>query len=89
MSDWSYMQGDKRIVIKYEDIIYAIDTAKSLIAREIEFNERIKDSPQFKRDYEAKLEVLKVVQDKFKDGFHAMARGTVTKIIPSKRYHKR
>ncbi len=88
MSDWSYMQGDKRIVIKYEDIVYALDTAKSLIAREIEFNERIKDSPQFKSDYETKLEVLKVVQDKFKDGFESMMRGTVTKIIPSKRYHK-
>ena len=86
--DWTYMYGDQCIKITVEGITDAIDTARSLILKELEFNERIKESDQFRHDYEKKLEILRVLQRNILGAFDIMERETVHLIVPNKRKKK-
>ena len=79
MSEWKDSDGKD---ITLEEIVDACFLASSVLAKEIEFNDKIKGTPAFLENYKRALEVLSVVKKKFDGVLMQMRMKNIKKTIP-------
>jgi hypothetical protein len=86
MIEWSRTVGDRKEKIVIEDVISTIDASRSLVLKELSFNDSIKQNPRAKEIYERHRDVLEVLRARFQDMLDAPSKEP-RKIIPKKRFH--
>jgi hypothetical protein len=83
---WTREVGNRTEIIHIEDVIDTIDASKSLVLKEMNYNDAIKDNPKAKQMYDRHKDILEILKARFVDMLNAPQ--PPKKIIPSKRYHK-
>ncbi len=84
MTCWQIRYGTEVINVKFRHIEQAIDAACSVLTKELVFNEKIKDNPAQAKAYNIHIEVLRLVERVFAEGFSKM-EDHQHKQIPRKR----
>jgi hypothetical protein len=82
IASWEYQYGPEKVKITADMVIEALDTAKSVVTKEIAFNEHIKDNKKFKEDYERKLLVLESMRKTFYDAWMDYEDKKIHPVIP-------
>jgi Iap family predicted aminopeptidase len=85
MIEWEYQWGTDKVPLTVDSVVYALDTAKSLIQKEISFNDKVRDSAKFKEDYERKLLILTCMRDNFVQLWEDHDKEIVHPMIPGRR----
>ena len=84
MTTWQIRHGAEVINVKFSHIEQAIDAACSVLTKELVYNEKIKDNPAQAKAYNIHIEVLRLLERVFADGFSKMEEHQ-RKQIPRKR----
>jgi len=79
MSEWIDSDGKP---ISLDEIVDACYLGCSVLAKEIEFNEKVKGTPAFLESYKRALEILGVVKKKFEGVLLQMNMKNIKKTIP-------
>jgi len=81
MSEWVDSDGKP---ISLDEIVDACYLGCSVLAKEIEFNDKVKGTPAFLENYKRALEVLGVVKKKFDGVLMQMRMKNIKKKIPGR-----
>jgi hypothetical protein len=81
---WQIRYGTEVINVKFRHIEQAVDAACSVLTKELVFNEKIKDNPAQAKAYNIHIEVLRLLEKVFAEGFSKM-EDHQRKQIPRKR----
>ena len=73
--------------ISIGDCIDSLQSAISVLTKEVTFNNQIKDNPVMKKRYKRKIEVLEMIRNKYKTAELMLRQPTQT--IPKKRPEKK
>ena len=82
--DWTVSYGTQKISVNMGHIERAIDAACSVLTKELAFNDKVKDSPAQTKVYNIHIEVLRLLERVFQEGFSKFEEHQ-RKLIPRKR----
>jgi hypothetical protein len=83
---WETEVGTRKEPIYVEDVVNTLDACKSVILKELHYNDSIKDNEKARQMYEKHHGILVVLRARFQDIIDQP--NEPIKVIPSKRYHK-
>jgi hypothetical protein len=69
---WQVSHGTEKINVRFSHIESAIDAACSVLTKELVYNEKVKDNPAQAKAYNIHIEVLRLVERVFAEGFSKM-----------------
>ncbi len=84
MITWQIRHGNEVVNVKFRHIESAIDAACSVLTKEQCFNDKIKDNPAQVKAYDIHIQVLRLVERVFQEGFSEYEKHQGN-LIPRKR----
>jgi len=81
---WKTKEG---MSISVQDCMDALRTGISLISKELEFNDQVKNNPRQKREYEKNVEILEMIKEKYRAA--GMMMRQVQRQIPGRKVEKK